>query len=109
MLYPEHKVIGLAKLDGKRHIHSSCIEHSELTDDPHVAPFAQIRDLLSFLHSESHESGGNALCLLQGFFISGWLPCICVKILFPKERILRIFTDIFLDKVNDCQSFCHDD
>ena len=42
MLYAEDKVICLAELDRKRNVDSTGLEHSELSDDPHVAAFAEV-------------------------------------------------------------------
>ena len=107
MPYSEHKIISLTQFDRKRHIDCTCIEHSELSDHPHVTTFAEIGNLLSFLYSECHKTGSDALCLLQSLLISRRFPYIRIKILLPKERILRILGNVLLHEVDDCQSFCH--
>ena len=86
MLYSEDEVICFSELDRKRHIYSTRIQHSKLADDPHITSLAKIRNLLPFLHTESHKAGSNALCLLQRLSIGGRLPYVGIKILLPEKR-----------------------
>ena len=101
MFYTEYQVICLAEFDGKGHIDCTCIEDTKLSDHPEITTFAKIRNLLALLNSQSHKTGSDAFGLCQGFLIRRRFPHICIKILFPKERILGELGNIFLDKVDD--------
>ena len=83
------------------------VKNTKLSNNPHITAFTQIRNFFTFLDSERHKTGGNPLCLCEGLFISCRLPYICIKILFPQERTLRILGNILLNEVDDCQSFSH--
>ena len=83
MLHSEHEIVCLSELDRKRHVYSTRIQHAKLTDDPHITSFAEVRDLLTFLHTEGHKTGRYTLGLLQCLGISGRFPYIRIEILLP--------------------------
>ena len=68
MVDSESQVIALLKLVGERDIDSAGIEDTEFGKYPVVAAFREKRDSLALLETHCHETSGDAVTLLAGFF-----------------------------------------
>ena len=105
MLDSEHEVTSLFQLNGKRHIHTSCIKDSKFSDHPHIAALGKEGNLVSLIDSQSHKPCRYPIGLESCLLKSGLSPA--VSRFFAKEDMRSELSRVFLYEIDNCRFCCH--
>ena len=85
----ENKVVAFLEFDGQGDIYCSCVQYSQLADNPGITAFGKQGDFFAVFYSQREQSGSYLLSLTTRLFVAGWKVFCCG--FFPKERIFRVF------------------
>ena len=101
----EHEVLAFAEVHGEGDVDGAGVQGADLRQDPHRAALGQEGDLVSLLHAQGNQAGADAVGLVPGLFLRDFRP-------FSVDFLTEIYmvgelSGVFLDKVDDGGSFCH--
>ena len=96
----EIKVVTLLELYRERNIYRTGIEHCKVTNNPHVAAFAQQGHIITFLDSQSLEACAQTVYLFFNLSISCWFKSLFLVCFFEEEGIVRIQLHRLLKKIH---------
>ena len=101
----EHEVLAFAEVHGEGNVDSAGVQGADLRQDPHRAALGQEGDLVPLLHAQGNQAGADAVGFVPGLFLRDFRP-LAVYFL-TKVYVVGELSGIFLDKVDDRGSFCH--
>ena len=101
----EDEVLALAEVHGEGDVDGAGVQGADLRQDPHRAALGQEGDLVPLLHAQGDQAGADAVGLVPGLLLGDFRP-------FSVDFLTEIYVvgelpGVFLDKVDDRGSFCH--